>query len=359
MSTTLSWSFDYDLDEFPTGYPDLDPNAIPCTQDEVGAFTRYFGPAVFYVSFLVGLVGNGLVLAVLCRHRCPWLFADCYLFQLAVADLVLVFTLPFQATQASQGWIFGEFLCKLVGALSTMNSYSTIFLLACLSVERYLVIVHGILLHHRWKLSHIYQASALLWGICLGLSVVELHFRTVAYFPQTKAVTCHLGFDAQDAESWRLGLRLVSFLLGFLLPLLVMAVCYCRIFAKLHRAQLLCKYSTVQLLLVILGLFVLCWGPYYGFLLVDSLERLGHLARDCAREKVLDFGLLFSESLGLVHCCLNPLVYAFVGVKFRRELSQLFHSWNGCKRQRQDISGHEFSQATEHSIVGMDYSIIV
>nr|XP_020668182.1 C-X-C chemokine receptor type 3-2-like [Pogona vitticeps] len=354
------WLEDYSYPEFPTGYPEIDPKTMPCTQSEMSPFARHFGPAVFSVGFVVGLLGNGLVLAVLSSQRCPWFFADYLLFQLAVADLLLAFTLPFWATQFAQNWVFGEFLCKLAGALSTMNSYSTVFLLAAFSVERYLVIIRAVQVHRCLKPLHICLASILLWGVCVGLSAVELHFRTVSYVSQAGAVICHQHFHPQEAESWRLALRLISFMFGFLLPLLVMTFCYCRILIRLHQAGISCKNTPLFLLLVMLLLFLLCWGPFHGFLLVDSLQRLGHLARDCAREKTLDLGLLFTQSLGLLHSCLNPLAYAFVGVKFRRELSRLFHNWAVCKRCQQHFSVPEYSQATEHSNVqGVDYSVMM
>nr|XP_003229345.2 PREDICTED: C-X-C chemokine receptor type 3-like [Anolis carolinensis] len=357
MTTTFSWGLDYINFEFPSDLPDINPGAFPCTQSEVGSFARSFGPAVFSVSFLLGLVGNGLVLAVLSSRRCPWLLADRFLFQLAVADLLLVLVLPFRATQFSQSWAFGEPFCKLVGALSAMSSYSTAFLLACVTLERYLAIVHS--LQPRWTPHGALLASTLLWAASIALSVVELHFRTVSYVSQAGAVVCHLGFDARDANTWRLSLRLVSFLLGFLFPVAVMVYCYVRMLVKLR--QLFFRVMALRLLSVILLLFVLCWGPFHGFVLVDSLQRLGHVGRDCAKEKILDFGLLFTESVGLVHSCLNPLVYAFVGAKFRKELSGLFRDWRQCRRQQQIApspvgSGRE----TEFSVAQMaDYSVMM
>nr|XP_060640226.1 C-X-C chemokine receptor type 3-2-like [Anolis sagrei ordinatus] len=355
--TTFSWGLDYTDYEFPSDLPDIDPRAFPCTQSEVGSFARTFGPAVFSVAFLLGLVGNGLVLAVLSTRRCPWLLADRFLFQLAVADLLLVLALPFRATQFSQSWAFGEPFCKLVGALSAMNSYSTAFLLACITIERYLAIVHS--LQPRWTLHGAFLVSTLLWTVSIGLSVVELHFRTVSYVSRAKAVVCHLGFDAQDANTWRLTLRLVSFLLGFLFPLIAMTYCYVQMAVKLR--QLFFRVTALRLLSVILLLFVLCWGPFHGFVLVDSLLRLGHLSRDCAKEKILDFGLLFTESLGLVHSCLNPLVYAFVGAKFRKELSGLFQDWRQCRwRQGRAPSPVVSGRETELSVAQMaDYSVMM
>ncbi|XP_054854922.1 C-X-C chemokine receptor type 3-2-like [Eublepharis macularius] len=352
----LNYSGDDISVEYSYTYDEIDPKTAPCPQSEMGTFTRYFSPVVLSVVFVVGLVGNGLVLAVLGRRRCPWLLADCYLFQLALADILLVLALPFWAVEFTQGWVFEKGFCKFLGALSSMNSYSTVFLLACISVERYLAIVHAVLLQHRWKLFHTCLSSAVLWVICCGLSAVELHFYTVSFISQAERFICHLGFEAQEAESWRLGLRLTSFLLGFLLPVLVMSFCYGRIFVRLQRARVFGKLPALRLLLVILVLFVVSWAPFHVFRLMDSLRRQGHFGRDCAWGKALDYGLLFTQSLGLVHCCLNPLVYAFMGVKFRRELSRLWHRQDTSEGHRASIFSCEYSQATEHiTVQGIDY----
>uniref|UniRef100_A0A8D0BJ62 G-protein coupled receptors family 1 profile domain-containing protein n=1 Tax=Salvator merianae TaxID=96440 RepID=A0A8D0BJ62_SALMN len=350
-----SWG-DYTFLEYSTGEPDIDPKTAPCTPSELSSFAHYFIPVLFSLAFVVGLIGNGLVLAVLGKRPCPWLFADRYLFQLAIADLLLALTLPFWATQLTHKWVFGEFLCKVVGTLTTMNGHGSVFLLACLSVERYLAIVRGIQLHHWLKLSYTYLVAIVVWGICLILSAMELHFRTAAYTSQARKVLCDLEFDSQNAQAWRLSLRLISFTFGFLIPLLVMVFCYCRIFLALRRAQGCRRPLALYLLVVILALFVIFWGPFYGFIFVDSLQRLGHLVRDCAQEKVLDSGLLFTQSLGLVHCCLNPLVYAFAGVKFRRELSRLFHRSDQGRECQQSSSGPE---SQDNGAEGLDYSIMM
>ncbi|XP_053866371.1 C-X-C chemokine receptor type 3-2-like [Malaclemys terrapin pileata] len=340
ISTTGDYYEDYG------NYPNISEDTAPCRLDAVGEFGRYFVPPVFTLVFVVGLAGNGLVLVVLGRRRCPWHLADRYLFQLALADILLVLGLPFWATQFAHGWVFGEVLCKLVGALSAVNSYSSILLLAGISIDRYLAIVHAVQLYRRLRALHLHLACALLWAICLALSVPELHFRTVPFQPQGQASICHRGFKAHEAQAWRVVLHLTSFFLGFLLPLLVMLFCYGRIFCTLHRAQLPARPRSLRLVLLLLAVFVLCWAPFYVFLLLDCLQRLGYIGRHCALERVLDFGLLVTEGLGLLHCCLNPLVYAFAGIKFRRELSKL--CWNG-QRHRQSSSQRQILSTREQS----------
>ncbi|XP_074837602.1 C-X-C chemokine receptor type 3-2-like [Carettochelys insculpta] len=325
MNFTISYSTS--LEEDYTGYPDIDVDTAPCMPDAVSAFGRAFVPPVFALIFVVGLAGNGLVLVVLGRQPCPWHLADRYLFQLALADILLVLGLPFWATQFTHSWLFGEVPCKLLGALSAMNSYSHVLLLAGISVDRYLAIVHAVQLYQRLRAMHLHLACGLLWAICLALCAPELHFRTVAPLPQSEAFVCHWGFEAQQAQAWQVGLRLTSFFLGFLLPLLVMFFCYGRIFCTLRRTQLQARHRLLRLVLLLLALFLLTWAPFHALLLQDSLQRLGFIDRHCAWEQALDVGLLATEGLGLLHCCLNPVVYVFAGIKFRRELFAL--CWSG------------------------------
>ncbi|XP_013924142.1 PREDICTED: C-X-C chemokine receptor type 4-B-like [Thamnophis sirtalis] len=336
----------------------LNPNAQPCLPTEARAFARYFGPVLFSLVFVVGLVGNSSVLTILGRRRRSWRFADHYLFQLAVADLLLVLTLPFRAAQMVHGWSFGESLCKLTEGLTTMNVYTSILLLTYLSIERYFVVAKGAAPTFFVKLSHIYLTSAFFWAVGIAFSTVDLRFRTVTYVWEAMSLVCQLDLEVQDAESWKLGLQLFFFLLGFWWPVLAMVYCYLRIFIKLHQAGLLRKHLPLSLLVIIWVSFIACWAPFHSLMLVDLSQRLGYLRRHCGWEKVLDYGLLISKCLALTHCCLNPLVYALGGAKFRRELSRIFR---GSRQTRPHRSvSEDFSQMTDcRALRDVDYSVMI
>ncbi len=65
--------------------------------------------------------------------------------------------------------------------------------------------------------------------------------------------------------------------------------------------------------------------------MTDSLQMLGVIVKTCALNNVLDVGTFVTESMGLAHCALNPLLYGLVGVKFRRELAQMCKAALGPK----------------------------
>ncbi|XP_018416827.1 PREDICTED: C-X-C chemokine receptor type 3-like [Nanorana parkeri] len=296
-----------------------DEEAIACeTIESVGSFATYFIPIAYMVVFLLDLLGNGLVMYVLTVRRSPWLLADHYLFQLALSDLLLGLTLPFWAFQYSFHWIIGDIPCKILGALYTINIYSTIFFLVSISINRYFSIVHAIELHKKQRPLHTVFICIFIWVFSCTLSWQELHFR------KSEGSFCTYNFPLGQSTFWRVVLQLLELAIGFILPLVFMVYSYSRIFCTLQRSRHNHSRRSQMVIIVLLLVFVFCWTPYKALQLVDSLQRLKIISRDCYLEKILDIGMIVTEALGLSHVCINPIVYAFVGVKFRREIFKVF-----------------------------------
>ncbi|KAG9337720.1 hypothetical protein JZ751_028217 [Albula glossodonta] len=307
--------------------------ASPCSLQETWEFARRFCPAVYGLLFVLALVGNVLVLCVVRRYRlsrhgpCSFSLTDTFLLHLAVADLLLALTLPFYAVQWARGWVFGLVGCKLTGTAFSVNLYSGILFLACISFDRYLAIVHAINMGWRRSTCHAQVACAVIWAVCLMLAGVELQFQQVMELPRSDGtLMCQRVFSEGSSDQWQVALQLVNLVVGFGVPLLVMVYCYVAIFRSLCHATRRQKRRSLRLIVSLVAVFLLCWAPYNGFRLADSLQRLGVIGQSCSVHQALDIGTLLSESLGLVHCALNPLLYGFVGVKFRRELLEM---WKG------------------------------
>lgn len=85
-------------------------------------FEAAYVPVLYCVVFVVGMVGNGVLLVVLFRSRKAWSVTDTFILHLGVADILLLATLPFWAAQAvhREGWQFGTPVCKLTGSVFTV-----------------------------------------------------------------------------------------------------------------------------------------------------------------------------------------------------------------------------------------------
>ena len=68
---------------------------------------------------------------------------DTFVRNLAAADLVFTFTLPLWALSAMWDdlWPFGELLCRLSSYAISVNRFSNVFFLTCMSADRYLAVV--------------------------------------------------------------------------------------------------------------------------------------------------------------------------------------------------------------------------
>lgn len=102
-------------------------------------------PVIFSLIFLLGTVGNGLVLAVLLRNgQVKYNTTNLFILNLAVADLCFIICcVPFQATiYTLDGWLFGAFACKAVHFLIYLTMYASSFTLATVSIDRQVSPVH-------------------------------------------------------------------------------------------------------------------------------------------------------------------------------------------------------------------------
>lgn len=95
-------------------------------------------PLVYSLIFLVGTVGNALVLAVLLRNRQVTNTTNLFILNLGVADLCfIVFCVPFQATiYTLDDWIFGPYMCKVVHFFIYLTMYASSFTLTTVSLDR-------------------------------------------------------------------------------------------------------------------------------------------------------------------------------------------------------------------------------
>ncbi|XP_033836707.1 C-X-C chemokine receptor type 3-2 [Periophthalmus magnuspinnatus] len=371
MTTTEDyWSFsDYE------NYTDVIPvnSAAPCSQADAYGFAQRYSPVMYSLVFVLALLGNILVLCVIRRYRssqsggaCAFSLTDTFLLHLAISDLLLAFTLPLFAVQWAHEWVFGLAVCKISGALFSLNRYSGILFLACISFDRYLAIVHAISSGWKRNTCHAQIACGFIWALCLGLSAVDIIYKQVVPVKTGMSKTlllCQAWFPEKSTQ-WQIGLQLVSVILGFGLPLMIMLYCYIRIFRSLCNATRRQKRKSLRLIVSLVSVFVVCWAPYSCFQLTDSLLKLELLTSTCSLGRVLDIGTLITESVGLSHCALNPLLYGFVGVKFRRELARMckgllieqgwlgMEAWRPRKTRRTTVScSSADSENTSYSVM--------
>ncbi|XP_067842835.1 C-X-C chemokine receptor type 1-like [Heptranchias perlo] len=314
--------FKLDIDEIAniTDSFTVDPKTIICTSEINEAINAAIA-AVYSLFCFLAVIGNMIVMIVILYNRCTISSTDIYLLHLAVADLLFAVTLPFWAVDAISGWVFGDAMCKIISMLQEVNFYSGILLLACISIDRYLAIVYSAQAHKHKRPFLIKLVCAAVWVLAIVLSLPSLY--KGEYIPRSSKMMCHEILYGKSAETWRVTTRFLRHFIGFLIPLVVMIFCYSVTIQKLCQTKGFQKQKAMKVIIAVVLAFLICWLPYNITVFIDTLMRMQYIDETCDMRTHVDRALSATQSLGFLHSCINPILYAFIGVKFRRKLVKL------------------------------------
>ncbi|XP_065108371.1 C-X-C chemokine receptor type 2-like isoform X3 [Paramisgurnus dabryanus] len=323
---------DYNYTDYtnPTDYI-LEESTLICPLIPIADAVNISFCIIYVIIFLVAVPGNLLVGCVIGSNRRSLSSSDVYLFNLMLADTLLALILPFSAVSVVHGWVFGDFTCKLVSLVKEINFYTSILFLVCISVDRYMVIVRAMESQNARQRQCSCVACAVVWFFGGVLSLPSLY--NEAYFSQIDEQTvCAERFKVDSADEWRLATRIMRHLLGFILPLVVMLTCYSVTVARLLRMRGFQNHRAMKVIVTVVVAFLLCWTPFHVTTMVDTLLRAKAVQFTCSMWTSMDVAVFATQNLGLVHCCVNPVLYALMGEKFRRQFMQLL--------QRQQVLDH-------------------
>ncbi|XP_041670326.1 atypical chemokine receptor 4b [Cheilinus undulatus] len=319
-----------------------------CDKEAVRSFGSVFLPIIYAIALVVGLAGNTLVVVVYASKVRLRTLTDMCILNLAISDLLLLFTLPFWAADAVHGWRLGSGACKVTSFLYSTNFSCGMLLLACISVDRYRAVASspsgrtgtGPRTRKQWLL-----VCVVLWAVAAVLGLPELIFSTVKHSHHRPA--CTAIYPAIMARPAKAALELLEVTLRFLLPFIVMVVCYSLVGRALSQAAGVRrdrKWRALRVLLAVVAVFLLTQLPYNVVKLCRAMDIIYFLVTDCEVSKGLDRALQVTESLALAHACINPLLYAFMGSSFRG------HVLKAAKRLGQRLGKHPRHAAEEPAV---------
>uniref|UniRef100_H3CU05 C-X-C motif chemokine receptor 1 n=2 Tax=Tetraodon nigroviridis TaxID=99883 RepID=H3CU05_TETNG len=317
------------LDENPenfTSYPYDDDGSGPCNLT-VRGFNPLGLTITYMLVFVFSTVGNGVVVWVVCWIAKRRTSTDIYLTHLAAANLLFGLTLPFWAVDARSGWIFGTALCKLLSGLQEASEYGGVFLLACISVDRHLAIVKAT----RVKSSHgpvVKATCAAVWLVAAVLSIPTAVQRRHMGTEDPDRDICYEDVMDESSNRWYVLMHIARHVLGFFLPLAVMAVCYGSTLVTLYHTHNRQKQKAIRVIVAVVLAFIVCWLPYNVVLLIQLLIQSSLVeVESCGTRDRVWVALDVTKVLAFVHCAVNPVLYAFIGVKFRNQLLSVAHKW--------------------------------
>ncbi|XP_008524647.1 C-X-C chemokine receptor type 6 [Equus przewalskii] len=274
-------------------------------------FKKFFLPCMYLVVFICGLMGNSLVLVIYIFYQKLKSLTDVFLMNLPLADLVFVCTLPFWAYASFHEWVFGNIMCKTLLGIYTLNFYTSMLILTCITVDRFIAVGQATKAYNQ-------QAKRRTWGkvICLSIwvtsllvSLPQIIYGNVLYYDK---LIC--GYQNEEISTVILATQMT---LGFFLPLLAMIVCYSVIIKTLLHARGFQKHKSLKIIFLLVAVFLLTQTPFtlVKLILSTSWEYQAMIS--------FQYAIIVTEVIAFLRACLNPVLYAFVGLKFRKNFWKL------------------------------------
>lgn len=161
------------------------------------------------------------------------------------------------------------------------------------------------------------------WALGGALALPALFSDTAKLESDPQKMTCSKNFDVGSATSWRIATWLFLHIFGFFLPLAIMITCYSIIIVRLLRTLGFQEHKAMKVIISVVVAFLLLWTPSHIMLMVDTALRTDLIPFDCGVRRAVTMALDVTYSLALLHSCINPVLYAFVGQKFRNNMSKL------------------------------------
>ncbi|XP_062361321.1 P2Y purinoceptor 1-like [Cinclus cinclus] len=331
--------------EVPSTWPGNGTRA-PCPVD--AAFSQRFLPAVYLTVIPLGLLGNGLGLWHLCtgpreaaRQPLSLLVGN-----LGVADLLYVTTLPFLVSYYQQGrmWIFGQAWCRLTRSLFHLNLYASIGFLTCISIHRYLGIVHPLKARGRCQgTASAGWLSIMVWVWVIAQIAPDLAFSKT----NVTGSQCH-DTTGQEHLGTYLPYTFAVTVTGFVIPFLIIIGCYCHVVFVLCRNDSVdpsLRRRSIALVVLVMVLFSICFLPYHIFRNLNLFFRWQPQGSCTQASKDVYISYQVTRGLASLNSALNPLFYVVTSKDWRSRVRTIRQSARQCLRS---VSGSKTScQAAE------------
>nr|BDP38630.1 fluorescent sensor for angiotensin [synthetic construct] len=192
-------------------------------------------PIVYGIISVLGTIANGLAVCVLAHGSTSRrTVANTFMLNLCVSDLLFLLSLPLWAVYYSQNysWTFGRMACKICGAILNLNLYASIFFITCMSMDRYLAIVHPFRSQIARDTRRAQCTCVVVWILASACSAPNFALRETHHLPDRRVDACVVLYPS---DAWYLTLTWMKIGLAFLLPLLAICCCYCAICYKIWR----------------------------------------------------------------------------------------------------------------------------
>uniref|UniRef100_A0A8C1WM08 G-protein coupled receptors family 1 profile domain-containing protein n=1 Tax=Cyprinus carpio TaxID=7962 RepID=A0A8C1WM08_CYPCA len=252
-----------------------------------------FQICIFFATFVVGFIGNGLVIFLTgCRMKTT--INSIWFLNLAIADFIFMLSsIIDHLSVLVLGWNYYETFSYL-----TLNLSASIFFLVVISLDRCLCTWMVVWAKNKRTLLKAKIICIIVWVSSIGCSIPSFMFDM-----STSLVT-------------------YNFTLCFLIPFLIIASSYIAIGIRIKRLKRVKQLRSYRVIITIILAFFICWFPCHvcNFYLVTVVEN--NWSYNPMITKVFLTAMIVSFYLVYLNSCLNPILYVFMCDEYKKKLKQ-------------------------------------
>lgn len=132
------------------------------------------------------------------------------------------------------------------------------------------------------------------------------------------SIDCTLTFS-HPTWYWENLLKICVFIFAFIMPVLIITVCYGLMILRLKSVRMLSGSKEkdrnlrriTRMVLVVVAVFIVCWTPIHIYVIIKALITIPETTFQTVSWH-------FCIALGYTNSCLNPVLYAFLDENFKR-----------------------------------------
>ncbi|AYP74267.1 G protein-coupled receptor-like protein [Fowlpox virus] len=272
----------------------------------MSGYSRLALTCMYLIIFLVGIIGNIKLIRLLMVSRnisvLPFL-------NLGIADLLFVIFIPLYIIYILNNfhWPFGKALCKISSFFFTSNMFASIFLITLINIYRYTKTSLPGFTYKYVNIRNMYLTISSIWIISIMLGIPALYYRNII-ITKSNYTLCinHYHDDKIVAEFIHKVMICIRFIIGYLIPMLIIILCYILLIYKTNR---LADMSDRILLISISAsiVFFICWTPHHIINIITLIGSKNQALRSFVKEAAPIFA-----GFGCVYSAINPIMYILI-----------------------------------------------
>uniref|UniRef100_H2ZV23 Si:ch211-184m13.4 n=1 Tax=Latimeria chalumnae TaxID=7897 RepID=H2ZV23_LATCH len=313
--------------------------------------------SVFYsILFVIGSCGNVLALYMSIQKKQKLNSTRLYLINLAISDALFTLALPGRITYyvLEFNWPFGDFFCRLTAFIFYVNTYVGMSFMTCLSVDRYVAVVHSYRLSKFRKVKTGKYICVFIWLLVL-CETAPLLLRPMAKQMDDR-VTCMEYFDFEKVPSLPI-ILLIACVFGYCIPMGITLFCYSQINLKLCKAtkenplteKTGYTKKAITIIFLVLLAFMVCFSPYHINIMQFMVRKILYQP-SCWDQKIFKLSLQITVSLMNINCCTDPVIYFFAFKGYKRKVLSFFRV-NLSAPQSSTAKTYSESNSFSHNLV--------